>query len=130
VFSWTAGASRMAASLILDAMRQLSTSGDDASPDPKGHVFRGARGGGLSVMALTMQMRRMEEGDVTPHGFRSAFRDWAGEVSSFPTWIAETALAHNVGDATERAYTRHPLGLFRTARGATHWMRPKKLAIK
>ena len=57
-------------------------------------------------MALTMQMRRMEKGDVTPHGFRSAFRDWAGEVSNFPTWIAETALAHIVGDATERAYSR------------------------
>ena len=73
---------------------------------PFGHVFRGPRGGSLSVMALTMQMRRMEKGDVTPHGFRSAFRDWAGEVSHFPREIAEAALAHTVGDATERAYRR------------------------
>ena len=92
---------------ILDAVRPLSVTGDDSQGnEPMGHVFRGARGGGLSVMALTMQMRRMGHGDVTPHGFRSAFRGWAGEVSSFPTWIAETALAHNVGDATERAYSR------------------------
>jgi integrase len=44
--------------------------------------------------------------DVTPHGFRSSFRDWAGEASTFPRELAEAALAHNVGDATERAYRR------------------------
>jgi integrase len=40
------------------------------------------------------------------HGFRSAFRDWAGERTNFPREIAEAALAHVVGDATERAYRR------------------------
>jgi integrase len=44
--------------------------------------------------------------DVTVHGFRSAFRDWAGERTSFPREIAEAALAHLVGDAVERAYRR------------------------
>ncbi len=93
--------------IILEAVRHFTATTDDAKAiGPHGHVFRGVRGGGLSVMALTMQMRRMGKGDVTPHGFRSSFRDWAGEVSTFPTWIAETALAHNVGDATERAYSR------------------------
>ena len=40
------------------------------------------------------------------HGFRSSFRDWAGECTAFPCEIAETASAHVVGDATERAYRR------------------------
>lgn len=43
---------------------------------------------------------------ITLHGFRSAFRDWAGERTNFPREIAEAALAHVVGDATERAYRR------------------------
>ncbi len=43
---------------------------------------------------------------TTAHGFRSTFRDWAGEVSTFPREVAEAALAHTVGDATERAYRR------------------------
>ena len=40
------------------------------------------------------------------HGFRSSFRDWAGERTSFPREVAEAALAHVVGDETERAYRR------------------------
>jgi hypothetical protein len=52
-----------------------------------------------------MVLRRMQV-DVTVHGFRSAFRDWAGERTSFPCEIAEAALAHLVGDAVERAYRR------------------------
>jgi integrase len=70
-------------------------------------VFPGAkRGSPLSVMALTMVMRRTGAGNFTVHGFRSAFRDWAGERTNFPREIAEAALAHVVGDATERAYRR------------------------
>jgi integrase len=45
-------------------------------------------------------------GAATVHGFRSSFRDWAGEETSFPREIAEQALAHTSGDATERAYRR------------------------
>jgi integrase len=56
-------------------------------------------------MALEMVLRRMKV-DVTVHGFRSAFRDWAGERTHFPREIAEAALAHLVGDAVERAYRR------------------------
>ncbi|MPR11505.1 tyrosine-type recombinase/integrase [Microvirga tunisiensis] len=59
----------------------------------------------LSGMALEMVLRRMKV-DVTVHGFRSAFRDWAGERTHFPREIAEAALAHLVGDAVERAYRR------------------------
>jgi hypothetical protein len=60
----------------------------------------------LSTMALEMVLRRMKVEDVTVHGFRSAFRDWCGEETSFPREIAEAALAHVAGDATERAYRR------------------------
>ena len=48
----------------------------------------------------------MKADQYTPHGFRSAFRDWAGDATSFPRDVAEQALAHRVGDATERAYRR------------------------
>ncbi|MEW9837295.1 tyrosine-type recombinase/integrase [Mesorhizobium marinum] len=60
----------------------------------------------LSVMAFTMQMRRMGVGHYTPHGFRSAFRDWAGDETSFPREVAEAALAHRVGNEVENAYRR------------------------
>jgi integrase len=59
----------------------------------------------LSKMALDRVLRRMKV-DVTVHGFRSAFRDWAGERTHFPREVAEAALAHLVGDAVERAYRR------------------------
>jgi integrase len=69
-------------------------------------VFPGTKPGRpLSVMALEMVLRRMKA-DVTVHGFRSAFRDWAGERTHFPREMAEAALAHLVGDAVERAYRR------------------------
>jgi integrase len=60
----------------------------------------------LSSMAFAMLMRRMKVDQYTAHGFRSAFRDWAGDETSFPRELAEAALAHRVGDETERAYRR------------------------
>jgi integrase len=68
-------------------------------------IFPGARGKQLSVMTMAMVLRRAKV-EVTVHGFRSAFRDWAGELTHFPREVAEAALAHTVGDATERAYRR------------------------
>jgi integrase len=69
-------------------------------------VFPGMRPGRpLSVMAFDMLLRRAEL-DVTTHGFRSSFRDWCGEVTSFPREVAEAALAHVVGDKAEQAYRR------------------------
>jgi integrase len=56
-------------------------------------------------MAMEMVLRRTNH-SVTVHGFRSAFRDWCGEVSTFPREVAEAALAHVAGDQTERAYRR------------------------
>jgi integrase len=71
------------------------------------YVFPGQRPNRpLSEMAFEMLMRRMKADAFTVHGFRSAFRDWAGDETQFPRDIAEEALAHRVGDATERAYRR------------------------
>jgi integrase len=87
-------------------------------------VFPGDRGGKpLSDMALTEVVRRMNEArdaaglprwtdpkqggaDVVPHGFRSTFRDWVSERTSFPDSLAEAALAHVKGDKVEAAYPR------------------------
>jgi len=57
-------------------------------------------------MALDMMLRRMKREDVTVHGFRSSFRDWAGNETSFPREVVETALAHVIGDKAEQAYRR------------------------
>lgn len=69
-------------------------------------VFPGQkRGKPLSTMALEQTMRRLKSAH-TVHGFRSTFRDWCGDHTEFPREIAEAALAHAVGDATELAYRR------------------------
>lgn len=79
-------------------------------------VFPGARAGRpLSNMALLQLMRGLGHGvngaksAAVPHGFRSSFRDWCGEVSSYPREVAEAALAHVNGDKTEAAYARGDL---------------------
>jgi integrase len=73
-------------------------------------VFPGAKQGRpLSDMSLLMLLRRMGYGDVTSHGFRSTFRDWAAEQTSFPREVAERALAHKIPDAVEAAYRRGDL---------------------
>src|SRR5450631_3484728 len=70
-------------------------------------VFPGqARTKPLSNMAMEMVLRRMKIENATVHGFRSSFRDWAGNVSNFPREITETALAHVIGDKAEQAYRR------------------------
>ena len=70
-------------------------------------VFQGqARDRPLSNMAMEMMLRRMDVQNATVHGFRSSFRDWAGNVSNFPREVTETALAHVIGDKAEQAYRR------------------------
>jgi integrase len=70
------------------------------------YVFPGRRPKApLSNMAMEMLLRRMGR-EETVHGFRSSFRDWAGEMTTYPREIAEQALAHTVGDEVERAYRR------------------------
>ena len=70
-------------------------------------VFAGQKPGKpLSNMAMDMVLRRMNVHDATVHGFRSSFRDWAGNESPFPREVVETALAHVIGDKAEQAYRR------------------------
>jgi integrase len=71
-------------------------------------VFPGAREARpLSNMAMLQMLRGMRAKDgFTVHGFRSAFRDWAGETTLHPDNIAEQALAHIIGDKTTEAYRR------------------------
>lgn len=68
-------------------------------------VFVGAKGGPLSDMTLSAVVRRMGAPCV-PHGFRSTFRDWAAERTSFPSEMAEMALAHTINNKVEAAYRR------------------------
>ena len=56
-----------------------------------------------------MTLGRMNRGDITAHGFRSTFRDWAAERTSFPSEVVGMALAHVVEDKTEAAYRRGDL---------------------
>lgn len=71
------------------------------------HVFPGnAKGKPLSSMAMAMQLRRMGREGITVHGFRSSFRDWASEQTSFPHETCEHALAHRISDKAEAAYRR------------------------
>ena len=74
-------------------------------------VFPGAgRGAGcLSNMAMLETLKRMGRGDVTVHGFRSSFRDWAAERTGYPNHVVEMALAHAIGDKVEAAYRRSDL---------------------
>ena len=71
-------------------------------------VFPGQGKKPLSDMTLTATLRRMKV-DATAHGFRSTFRDWCAERTSTPAEVAEMALAHAVGNATEAAYRRGDL---------------------
>ena len=89
---------------VLDQMALLRPADDE---NGAAYVFPGARKGRpLSQMTLLMMLRRTVGGGVTTHGFRSSFRDWAGEETGFPREVAEQALAHTVGDQTELAYRR------------------------
>lgn len=63
----------------------------------------------LSDMSLTAVLRRMKRGDLTAHGFRSTFRDWAGETTAYPREVIEHALAHQLKDKAEAAYARGSL---------------------
>ena len=72
-------------------------------------IFPAPMGGVMSDMTLTAVLRRMERGELTQHGFRSTFRDWAGETTSYPREVIEHALAHQLKDKAEAAYQRGDL---------------------
>ena len=73
-------------------------------------MFPGVKTGtGLSNMAMLVLLRRMERDDLTAHGFRSSFRDWAAECTAYPNEAVEMALAHVISDKVEAAYRRGDL---------------------
>ena len=109
---WTIPAERMKAGkehrvpLSSTAIVQLGPRGQDTDL-----VFGSETKTGkpISNMAMTALLRRMGYNDITVHGFRSTFRDWAGETTSFPREVIEAALAHGIKDKAEAAYARSDL---------------------
>ncbi len=84
---------------VLARVRQLS--------DGKGLIFPNAnKRKQLSNMAMLATLKRMKRGDLTSHGFRSSFRDFAGDHTTIAREVAEAALAHIIGDKAEQAYRR------------------------
>ena len=85
----------------MEVLRKVKPTG----PTPNGLIFPSQKGGVLSDMAMDMLLRELAP-PYTPHGMRSAFRDWAGDETYFARETIEECLAHTVGDETERAYRR------------------------
>jgi integrase len=84
----------------------------EALPRERGNpfVFIGAsKGSAISGMVLWRELQRMGRKDLTVHGFRSTFRDWAAERTNYPHEVCEQALAHSIGSAVEKAYRRGDL---------------------
>ena len=80
------------------------------NPDPAAPVFPGPRRAlPMSNMTMLMLLRRMKRSDLTAHGFRSTFSDWAAERSAHPREVVEMALAHAVENKVEAAYRRGDL---------------------
>jgi integrase len=107
---WTVPANRMKAGRehrVPLSARAVAILNQLEKPRAGEFVFPGqTRNKPLSNMAMEMILRRMKIENATVHGFRSSFRDWAGNVSSFPREVVETALAHVIGDKAEQAYRR------------------------
>ena len=86
---------------VVEALKEIRTGN---------HVFPGGKiGKPLSNMAMLVLLRRMNRSDLTVHGFRSTFRDWAAERTAYPNEVVEMALAHAVGNKAEAAYRRGDL---------------------
>lgn len=121
---WTIPAERMKANRqhIVPLSKQVIRLLEEL-PRNSDYVFPGARGGSMSDMALSKAVKDLHSKEttqgrpgfidihsnnrvVTPHGFRSTFRDWAGEQSPFPREVIEHALAHQLKDKAEAAYQR------------------------
>ena len=72
------------------------------------YIFPG-RHNGLSNMAMLKLLRRMDRKDLTTHGFRSSFRDWAAETTAYTGEVVEMCLAHTIKNQAEAAYRRGDL---------------------
>jgi integrase len=109
---WTVPAGRMKASrehrvpltpAALDLLKALPTA------DGNDFIFIGPNLNGLSNAAMSALLDRMGRADLTVHGFRSTFRDWAAETTAFPGDVIEMSLAHTIKNKTEAAYRRGDL---------------------
>ena len=115
---WTVAASRMKAGkehrvpLSDLALEQLG-----ARQGPDDLIFPGGSGPKISMsdMTLAAVLKRIGLHEITVHGFRSSFRDWAGETTNFPREVIEAALAHRLKDKAEAAYARGDLFIKRRA---------------
>jgi integrase len=108
---WTVPAKRMKAGAehqvpLSDAAVVILSAQKQPDSKPGDFVFSAPRGGAFSDMALAQLLKRMGRLNITVHGFRSAFRDWAGDKTQFGREEVEMALAHTVASAVERAYRR------------------------
>lgn len=77
-------------------------------------VFPGPRGKHMSNGGMLALLKRMKRDDITAHGFRSTFRDWAAEQTAFPNHVVEMALGHAISSEVEKAYRRGDLFTKRT----------------
>lgn len=114
---WTVPPTRAGAKIDGNQPRRVPLSGDAIKilkdlprEDGNPYVFVGLRHHrGLSNMAMLEQLKRMGRSDITVHGFRSTFKDWASERTHYPNHVSEAALWHAVADKVEAAYRRSDL---------------------
>lgn len=109
---WTIPASRMKAGKehrVPLTAATLAILGDKRDDEKLIFESEAKPGKPISDMSMTAVLRRMEREDITVHGFRSTFRDWAGETTGFPREVIEAALAHGIKDKAEAAYARSDL---------------------
>lgn len=111
---WTVPAERMKAKKqhrapLSDRAVAIVKEAMKANPGSE-YVFPGAKEGvALSDMSLLAVLRRMNRDSITVHGFRSTFKDWASETTSYANELSEMALAHAIGSDVEAAYRRGDL---------------------
>jgi integrase len=107
---WTIPASRMKADVehrVPLGQRTLQILAIIKPFSGKSYVFiTGKKDTAMSTMAMAMLLRRMEKTEITVHGMRSTFRNWAGECTAYPFQVCEQALAHRLPDAVAAAYLR------------------------
>jgi integrase len=109
--TWTVESARMKGGkehIVPLSPRALAILNDQPRMLESEYIFASNQGGMLSNMSLLAVCRRMDV-PATPHGFRSSFKDWARNRSSFPDEVSELALAHVSTDATRAAYARDAL---------------------
>lgn len=108
---WTVPATRMKAGAshqvpLSDAALAIVAALHKDGVEPTATVFPAKGGSTFSDMAFSQLLKRMDHGNITAHGFRATFRDWAGETTQFEREVIEMALAHTVASSVERAYRR------------------------